>query len=129
MAPRRPHPGLPSPGWRARASLPAPSRWLPAQPHALLYQAVADTLARAARPLLLSGDCTTALGAVAGLQRRKRDVAVVWLDGHGDFNTPATTITGYLGGMPLAMLAGRAPRADLRPAPAAAGGRQRRRAR
>ncbi len=95
----------------------------------LLYQAVADTVARAARPLLLSGDCTTALGAVAGLQRRKRDVAVVRLDGHGDFNTPATTITGYLGGMPLAMLAGRAPRADLRPAPAAAGGRQRRRAR
>ncbi len=75
----------------------------------LLYQAVADTVARAARPLLLSGDCTTALGAVAGLQRRNRDVAVVWRDGHGDFNTPATTITGYLGGMPLAMLAGRAP--------------------
>lgn len=33
----------------------------------------------------------------------------MWLDGHGDFNTPATTITGYLGGMPLAMLTGRAP--------------------
>jgi arginase len=74
-----------------------------------LYQAVADAVARAARPLLLSGDCTTALGAVAGLQRRHGDAAVVWLDGHGDFNTLATTITGYLGGMPLAMLTGRAP--------------------
>ena len=31
----------------------------------------------------------------------------MWLDGHGDFNTPATTITGYLGGMPLAVLTGR----------------------
>lgn len=74
-----------------------------------LYQAVADTMAQAARPLLLSGDCTTAIGAVAGLQRRHGDLAVVWLDGHGDFNTPGTTITGYLGGMPLAALTGRAP--------------------
>ena len=75
----------------------------------LLYQAVADAVERAARPLLLSGDCSTALGAVAGLQRRHRDLAVVWLDAHGDFNTPATTISGYLAGMPLAMLTGRAP--------------------
>jgi len=82
---------------------PAPGRMT------LLYQAVAGAVARAARPLLLSGDCPTALGAVAGLQRRHRDVAVVWLDAHGDFNTPATTISGYLGGMPLAMLTGRAP--------------------
>jgi arginase len=36
----------------------------------LLYQAVADAVGRAARPLLLAGDCSTALGAVAGLQRR-----------------------------------------------------------
>jgi arginase len=82
---------------------PAPDRMT------LLYQAVAGAVARAARPLLLSGDCPTALGAVAGLQRRYRDVAVVWLDAHGDFNTPAITISGYLGGMPLAMLTGRAP--------------------
>jgi arginase len=82
---------------------PAPGRMT------LLYQAVAGAVAGAARPLLLSGDCPTALGAVAGLQRRYRDVAVVWLDAHGDFNTPAITISGYLGGMPLAMLTGRAP--------------------
>ena len=75
----------------------------------LRYQAVADAAARAARPLLLSGDCPAALGAVAGLQRRHRDLAVVWLDAHGDFNTPAITISGYLGGMALAMLTGRAP--------------------
>ena len=75
----------------------------------LLHQAVADAVARAARPLLLSGDCPTALAAVAGLQRRHRDLAVVWLDAHGDFNTPAISISGYLGGMALAMLTGRAP--------------------
>jgi arginase len=82
---------------------PAPGRMT------LLHQAVAGAVARAARPLLLSGDCPTALGAVAGLQRRYRDLAVVWLDAHGDFNTPAITISGYLGGMALAMLTGRAP--------------------
>jgi arginase len=75
----------------------------------LVHQAVAGAVARAARPLVLSGDCPAALGTVAGLQRRHRDVAVVWLDAHGDFNTPAITTSGYLGGMPLAMLAGRAP--------------------
>jgi len=77
------------------------------------YQAVAGAAARVARPLLLSGDCPAALGAVAGLQRRHRDrardLAVVWLDAHGDFNTPTITISGYLGGMALAMLTGRAP--------------------
>jgi len=82
---------------------PAPGRMT------LLYQAVADAVGRAARPLLLSGDCPSALGSVAGLQRRHQDVAVVWLDAHGDFNTPAITTSGYLGGMALAMLTGRAP--------------------
>lgn len=75
----------------------------------LLHQAVAGAVARAARPLVLSGDCPTARAVVAGLQRRYRDVAVVWLDAHGDFNTPAITISGYLGGMALAMLTGRTP--------------------
>jgi arginase len=75
----------------------------------LLHQAVADAVARAARPLVLSGDCPTALGVVAGLQRRYHDLAVVWLDAHGDFNTPAITASGYLGGMALAMLTGRTP--------------------
>lgn len=75
----------------------------------LLHQAVADAVARAARPLLLSGDCPTARAVVAGLQRRHRDLAVVWLDAHGDFNTPAITSSGYLGGMALAMLTGRTP--------------------
>ena len=77
--------------------------------HRAVAGAVASAVARAARPLLLSGDCPAALGAVAGLQSRYRDLAVVWLDAHGDFNTPAITISGYLGGMALAMLTGRVP--------------------
>ncbi len=88
----------------------------------VVHRAIADAVAGAGRPLLLSGDCPAGLATVAGLQRRHPDIAVVWLDAHGDFNTPATTISGYLGGMPVAMLAGRAPElfADplgLRPVP------------
>jgi arginase len=88
----------------------------------VLHRALADAVAATARPLLLSGDCPAGLAVAAGLQRRHREIVVVWLDAHGDFNTPATTISGYLGGMPVAMLAGRAPElfADplgLRPVP------------
>ena len=88
----------------------------------VLHRAVADAVADVARPLVLSGDCPAGLAVTAALQRRHREIAVVWLDAHGDFNTPAITISGYLGGMPLAMLAGHAPElfADplgLRPVP------------
>jgi arginase len=60
-------------------------------------------------PLVVAGNCNVTLGVQAGLQRSgDADAALVWLDAHGDFNTPATTETGYLDGMPLAMLCGRA---------------------
>jgi arginase len=88
----------------------------------LLHKAVADAAAEAARPLLLSGDCPTARAAVAGLQRRHRELAVVWLDAHGDFNTPAISTSGYIGGMAISMLTGRTPQLfddalGLRPVP------------
>ncbi|CAA9540741.1 MAG: Arginase [uncultured Thermoleophilia bacterium] len=57
-------------------------------------------------PLALLGECTLAPGAVAGLQRRHADVAVVWLDAHGDLNTPETSSSGFIGGMPFAVLVG-----------------------
>jgi arginase len=69
----------------------------------------ADAVAQANRPLVLAGDCLTALGLVAGLQRRHDHISVIWLDAHGDFNTPAISASGYLAGMSLAMLSGRAP--------------------
>lgn len=59
---------------------------------------------RGALPIVFTSDCTNALGAVKGLGG---DVAVVWYDAHGDFNTPETSPSGFLGGMPLAMLVGR----------------------
>jgi arginase len=72
------------------------------------YLTAVQTIAQADRPLVLAGDCLSSLATVAGLQRRNRDVSVIWLDAHGDFNTPAISTSGYLAGMSLAMLTGRA---------------------
>jgi arginase len=44
---------------------------------------------------------------LAGLQRETPAVSLVWYDAHGDFNTHETTPSGFIGGMPLAMLCGR----------------------
>jgi len=80
---------------------------------AALYSQVADAVAGAAgpgaRPVVVSGDCTTALGTVAGLQRAGLDAGIVWLDAHGDLQTLETTTSGYLGGLPLRLLAGYRP--------------------
>jgi arginase len=59
------------------------------------------------RPVCLAGDCCASIAVLAGLQRAGLDPVLVWLDAHGDFNTFETTISGFIGGMPLAMIAGR----------------------
>lgn len=73
--------------------------------------AVAEALRDGSFPLVVAGNCNVTLGVRAGLQRGGRqEAALLWLDAHGDFNTPDTTESGYLDGMPLAMLCGRAHR-------------------
>jgi arginase len=52
------------------------------------------------RPLVLGGCCCAHTGAIAGLAAGRR-LAVVWLDAHGDLNTPATSPSGNAWGMPL----------------------------
>lgn len=84
--------------------------------------AVTDAASHEACPVVVSGDCTTALGTVAGLQRAGIDAGIVWLDAHGDVQTLETTASGYLGGLPLRLLAGYRPeliatRLGLRPVP------------
>jgi arginase family enzyme len=56
------------------------------------------------RPLVLGGCCCSHVGAVQGLAARYERIAVVWLDAHGDLNTPETSPSGNLWGMPLRML-------------------------
>jgi arginase len=56
------------------------------------------------RPLVLGGCCCAHVGAVEGLATRFERLAVVWVDAHGDLNTPETSASGNLWGMPLRML-------------------------
>lgn len=55
-------------------------------------------------PLVLSGNCNTAVGTLSGLTPARR--ATFWFDAHGDCNTPETTTSGFLDGMGLAMTMG-----------------------
>ncbi|MBT1685928.1 arginase family protein [Dawidia soli] len=71
-------------------------------------RAVAEQVAAAKQqgefPLVFTGNCNAAaLGVLSGLQE---DLGVIWFDCHGDFNTPETTIGGYLDGMALSIVAG-----------------------
>ena len=73
-----------------------------------LMRAVAEQV-RAARaagrfPLILSGNCLSAVGIIAALGAGS---GVLWIDAHGDFNTPQTTMSGFLDGMTLATATGR----------------------
>jgi len=56
---------------------------------------------------IYAGDCVSIMGVAGGLQRRGIDPTVLFFDAHGDFHTWETTPSGFLGGMPLAMLTGR----------------------
>lgn len=75
--------------------------------HRHLADIVASTVKSGYRPVSLAGDCCTAIGVLAGLQRAGVKPRLVWLDAHGDFNTWETTPSGFIGGMPLAMIVGR----------------------
>jgi arginase len=58
-------------------------------------------------PIVLGGDHSIALGTLGGLASRRGPGAVLWFDAHGDLNTPETTRTGNVHGMPLAAAIGR----------------------
>jgi arginase len=69
---------------------------------------VAQTLAVASdlpkRPLVLGGCCCSHIGAVEGLAARHGRIGLIWLDAHGDLNTPESSPSGNAWGMPLRML-------------------------
>ncbi len=70
-----------------------------------LSDATAEAIADGATPLVLGGDHSVAIGSIGGAAR-DAEVGVVWFDAHGDFNTPATSPSGNVHGMPLAAALG-----------------------
>jgi arginase len=77
-----------------------------------LSMLVENAARKGQRPVALGGDCCQPIAVLAGLARAGIRPMLLWLDAHGDFNTHDTTISGFVGGMPLAMLTGRG-RLDL----------------
>ena len=72
--------------------------------HRAVAREVAEAASAGAFPIVLSGNCGAAVGALAAAGP---GTGIVWFDGHGDFNTPETTVSGFLDGMALAVATGR----------------------
>src|SRR5271157_5711782 len=73
--------------------------------NALLSKAVSEIAQSGALPVVLAGNCVSSTGTLSGLH--SEDTGVMWLDAHADFNTPETTLSGYLDGMALSIACGR----------------------
>jgi arginase len=67
---------------------------------------VDDALAAGNTPVLLAADCAVSVTTLPAAIRNRPEARILWLDAHGDYNTPDTTGSGYLGGMCLAAAAG-----------------------
>jgi arginase len=80
-----------------------------------LGERVASTLESGCAPLVLGGDHSIAAGTIAGVSRHYRErgenIGLLWIDAHADFNTPDSSPSGNVHGMPLACCAGRGPAA------------------
>jgi arginase len=70
------------------------------------YREASQAVSAGHVPVFLGGDHSLAMGTVGGVSHNRR-CGLVWIDAHGDFNTPETTTTGNVHGMPLAALLGR----------------------
>jgi arginase len=78
-----------------------------------LYQTALESLEEGAIPLVLGGDHSLAAGSVAAAaahaRRLGKPLGLLWIDAHADMNTPASTLSGNVHGMPLAALLGPEP--------------------
>jgi arginase len=79
-----------------------------------VYQTALSSLDEGAMPIVLGGDHSLAAGSVAAAaewakRTKERPIGLLWVDAHGDMNTPATSLSGNVHGMPLAALLGPEP--------------------
>lgn len=78
-----------------------------------VHEAVYGSLRAGHLPILLGGDHCLAIGSISAVARycreQGRKLVVLWLDAHADFNTPATSPSGNIHGMPVAVLCGMGP--------------------
>lgn len=106
-------------------SLEVPRGYDPGDPSARFLNEISQTCSDIARwmdaklmegrlPMVLGGDhslgCGTVSGAAIHHQRKSEKIGVIWMDAHADMNTPESSPSGNIHGMPLAALLGRGPR-------------------
>ncbi|MCR4435673.1 MAG: arginase [Clostridiales bacterium] len=72
----------------------------------ILAGKVSQSLMGGSMPVVLGGDHSIAVGTILGTQHILKNIGVIWMDAHGDFNTEHTTLTGNLHGMSLAASTG-----------------------
>ena len=72
-----------------------------------LRDRVGAILEQGAMPLVLGGDHSIAMGTVAGVAAHAGTIGLLWIDAHADLNTPETSPSGNVHGMPLAAILGR----------------------
>ncbi|MFB3828710.1 MAG: arginase [Bryobacteraceae bacterium] len=95
----------------------APARYVPhiAAACKRLARMVERALAAKQAPVVLGGDHSVAIGTVAGVSHRfrraRKEIGLLWIDAHADMNTPETSPTGNVHGMPLACCIGMGPEA------------------
>jgi arginase len=87
----------------ARLPLPYPEAAV-VEEETLDEQTLAVAIDLPERPLVLGGCCCAHIGAVEALAARNDRISLVWFDAHGDLNTPETSPSGNLWGMPLRMI-------------------------
>lgn len=72
-----------------------------------LGEKVVEVLKDGDTPVAIGGDHSIAMGSISGVASHlEEDIGILWVDAHGDSNTPETTITGNIHGMPLAAVQG-----------------------
>lgn len=70
-----------------------------------IYNAAKQAVEDETIPIFMGGDHSIAIGTIGGISAVKRK-GIIWIDAHGDFNTPATSKSGNIHGMPLSILLG-----------------------
>ena len=82
-----------------------------------IHTSVYDTLAAGETPLILGGDHSLSIGSISGVAQHcaenAKPLSILWIDAHADFNTPQTSPSGNIHGMPLAALTGLIPGGDI----------------
>lgn len=74
-----------------------------------LYHSVKESLEAGAMPVVLGGDHSIAAGSVSATAKHFEKIGLIWIDAHGDWNDPESSITGNMHGMPFSAICGAGP--------------------